>query len=86
MERIYESKRITSGITRYLCRKTTTYHYYYLWAGNLVEEGYKPFVLQSFQKNKAISKGIVTADLKELSIGEIEEKVRTVKNMAVVIV
>ena len=60
-------------------------HHYYLWAGNLVEEGYKPFVLQSFQKNKAISKGIVTADLKELSIGEIEEKVRTVKNMAVVI-
>ena len=60
-------------------------HHYYLWAGNLVEEGYKPFVLQSFQQNEAINIGKVTADITELSIGQIDEKIRIVKNMVVVI-
>ena len=60
-------------------------HHYYLWAGNIVEEGYKPFVLQSFQQNEAINIEKVTNDITELSIGQIDEKIQIIKNMAVVI-
>lgn len=60
-------------------------HQYYLWAGNFVEEGYKPFALQSFQQNKLINIDKVACDLLELSISQVSEKIQTVSNMAMAI-
>lgn len=59
-------------------------HNYYIWAGNLIENGYKTFVLQGLQQYGESGWEKAAHDLKELSIMEIDEKVQTVKNMSIV--
>lgn len=58
---------------------------YFLWAGMVIEQGYKPFVIQGLQQHGESGWEEATYHLRELSIREIGEKLNTVDKLVLIV-